>query len=218
MQKATRRSARMAPAPPARKPESERTFIEQARRRQILAAASELFRTRGFNSTSLDDIAAKVGVSRGVLFYHFDGKREIGEQVVRQSMRGYSEYVRVRVQQKRTSRTQLLEFVDACLDYQKDHREIYLLYVDLLGCLGDMDEKYALTVSMNRRTRAWLQDLIEAGQRNGEIATVPAAHLADVIQGFIDGLMEMSALDPDTVHVDGCKQLIRRMLLGVIGP
>lgn len=216
MPKPKRNLPRTEPTSAGRKQHRQPTFTEQARRKQILEVSTRLFRSKGFNSTSLDDIAGEVGVSRGVIFYYFDGKREIGEQAVREAMRQYAEFVRERVEKKRTSKTQLLEFIDACLDYQKDHRETYLLYVDLLGCFGDSDQKYALTVSLNRRTRDWLLELIKTGQENGEIARVPAHDLADVIQGFIDGLMEMSAVEPDNVNLDGCKQLIRRLLLSVI--
>jgi AcrR family transcriptional regulator len=194
------------------------TFTEQARRKQILEVSSLLFRSKGFNRTSLEDIAREVGVSRGVIFYYFDGKRELAAQTVRQSLRQYSEYVQDRVSKKRTSKTELLEFIDACLDYQYDHREVYLLYADLVGCFGDADDRYALTIAANRATRAWLVEIIEAGQKSGEVTRVPVNDLADVVQGLIDGLMSMGALEPDVVNIDGCKRLIHKMVLKMIEP
>jgi hypothetical protein len=38
---------------------------------------------------------------------------------------------------------------------------------------------------------------------------VPVHELADVIQGLIDGMMSMGALEPEVVNIDGCKRLIR---------
>lgn len=192
------------------------TFTEQARRRQILEVSSNLFRSQGFDNTSLDDIAKEAEISRGMIFYYFDGKRELGEEVIRGILRQYSDYVKDRVSKKKTSKAQVLEFVDACLDYQSDHREIYLQSIDLAGCFGDADDKYQLTVAVNQRTRELLAEMIKKGQKDGNIAKVPVYDLADVIQAFVDGLMEMSALDPDAVNIKGCKQMIRRMLLGII--
>jgi AcrR family transcriptional regulator len=100
------------------------TFTELARRKQILDVSSKLFMAKGFKNTSLDDIAREVGVSRGVIFYYFDGKREIGEQTIWEALRQYGEYVQDRVGKRKTSKNQLLEFIDACLDYQDDHREL----------------------------------------------------------------------------------------------
>ena len=202
---------------PARKKKTDApTFIERERRRQILDIAARLFAEQGFDKTSLEAIAGEAGVSRGVIFYYFEGKRELGEQTVRRGLRDYSRYVRERVAAQDSGLDQLFEFIDACLDFQREHREVYLLYIDLIGCFGDAEDKYALTVSMNRRTRRWLVEIIEAGQQSGEIGPVPAQELADVIQGFVDGLMEMCALEPDGIDVDGCKSLIRRMISNTV--
>src|SRR5258708_25899751 len=47
------------------------------RRRQILAAASELFARNGFEGTSIRDIAAASGVLSGSLYYHFPSKEDL---------------------------------------------------------------------------------------------------------------------------------------------
>lgn len=211
----------MSAAAPKKKPAKKRTkptFTEQARRKQILEASAETFSTRGYDATSLDDIARAVGVSRGVIFYYFDGKSEIGEQAVRQCLRLYGNYVRERVAAKSTAREQLLEFVDACLDYLDIHRKDYLLYVDLIGCFGNAEEKYSISVSANRNTRDWLVGIIKQGQKDGDIARLPVTTLADVIQGIVDGMMELSALEPETVDIDSCKKLLRQMILRTIEP
>jgi AcrR family transcriptional regulator len=202
----------------AAKKRKKPTFTEQARRKQILEASAETFSTRGYDATSLDDIARAVGVSRGVIFYYFDGKSEIGEQAVKQCLRLYGNYVRDRVGAKSTAREQLLEFVDACLDYLDKHRKDYLLYVDLIGCFGNAEEKYSISVSANRKTRDWLVGIIKQGQKDGDIARLPVTTLADVIQGIVDGMMELSALEPKTVDINSCKKLLRQMILRTIEP
>src|SRR6202171_5577177 len=47
------------------------------RRRQILAAASELFARNGFDGTSIRDIATASGVLSGSLYYHFPSKEDL---------------------------------------------------------------------------------------------------------------------------------------------
>jgi hypothetical protein len=42
--------------------------------------------------------------------------------------------------------------------------------------------------------------------------------LADVVQGIVDGMMELSALEPETVDIDSCKKLLRQMILRTIEP
>ena len=47
------------------------------RREQILAAATRAFARYGFTATGLDDIAAEAGVTRVILYRHFDSKTDL---------------------------------------------------------------------------------------------------------------------------------------------
>ena len=57
------------------------------RRRQILAAASELLSTRPYSEVSTADIATHAGVARGLLHHYFGSKRDLYLEVVRESVR-----------------------------------------------------------------------------------------------------------------------------------
>jgi AcrR family transcriptional regulator len=49
----------------------------QARRRQLLGAAQEVFVAQGYHAAAMDDIAERAGVSKPVLYQHFPGKLEL---------------------------------------------------------------------------------------------------------------------------------------------
>jgi AcrR family transcriptional regulator len=48
-----------------------------ARRKQLLAAAQEVFVANGYHATGMDDIAERAGVSKPVLYQHFPGKLDL---------------------------------------------------------------------------------------------------------------------------------------------
>src|SRR5437667_7425727 len=48
-----------------------------ARRRQLLAAAQEVFVAQGYHAAAMDEIAERAGVSKPVLYQHFPGKLEL---------------------------------------------------------------------------------------------------------------------------------------------
>jgi AcrR family transcriptional regulator len=52
------------------------------RREQLLAAATGAFARGGFAATSLDDIAAQAGISRVLLYRHFDSKTDLYRAVL----------------------------------------------------------------------------------------------------------------------------------------
>ena len=47
------------------------------RRRQVLTVASELFAKKGFEATSIRDIATAAGMMSGSLYYHFTSKEDL---------------------------------------------------------------------------------------------------------------------------------------------
>ena len=48
----------------------------------ILTSARALFGGRGFEATSIDDIAEGAGVAKGAVYHHFDSKEAIFTQVL----------------------------------------------------------------------------------------------------------------------------------------
>jgi AcrR family transcriptional regulator len=48
-----------------------------ARRKQLLAAAQEVFVNNGYHSAAMDDIAIRAGVSKPVLYQHFPSKLDL---------------------------------------------------------------------------------------------------------------------------------------------
>jgi AcrR family transcriptional regulator len=70
-----------ADAPPAM-PTPVRRLRRGERREQILAAATRAFARSGFAATSLDDIVGEAGISRAILYRHFDSKTDMYRAVL----------------------------------------------------------------------------------------------------------------------------------------
>ena len=49
----------------------------ETRREEILEAALACFAARGYHESTVDDIAARAGLSKGAVYWHFEGKREV---------------------------------------------------------------------------------------------------------------------------------------------
>lgn len=64
-----------------RRTQSERS---QATRDALIAAARPLFAERGYAGVGTEEIVRAAGVTRGALYHHFDGKRELFEAVYEQ--------------------------------------------------------------------------------------------------------------------------------------
>ncbi|MPZ88623.1 MAG: TetR family transcriptional regulator [Nitriliruptorales bacterium] len=63
-------------------PAAGRRLPRAERREQILAAATLAFARAGFAATSLDDVAGEAGISRVILYRHFDSKTDLYRAVL----------------------------------------------------------------------------------------------------------------------------------------
>jgi AcrR family transcriptional regulator len=55
-------------------------------RQEILHAAARLFQQQGYDATSMNDVAAALGLSKGGLYHHFQSKDEILFHLMNQAM------------------------------------------------------------------------------------------------------------------------------------
>jgi AcrR family transcriptional regulator len=63
----------------------------EATRSALLAAARELFGDRGYGATSLEEIVARAGVTKGALYHHFADKEALFKMVFEQVERDVSD-------------------------------------------------------------------------------------------------------------------------------
>ena len=179
---------------------TERTFIEEARRAQILDAAQKIFLKRGFEKSSVAEIADAIGVSKGVILYHFGNKAELGKAVLEAALQAYGDHITQHLQQLKTGKTKLLAFPGVCAEYIETHRDGFLLYIDTLGSFGDADHKRAFMAEADQTQRKYLMSIIDECKAEGFLARINTQHLADTIQAFVDGIM--SQYCANSKHVD----------------
>jgi len=65
---------------------------EQTRSR-ILDEAKNVFHRKGFTATSVNDLLAATGTTKGNLYFHFSGKEEIGLEVLRREQRKFLQFL-----------------------------------------------------------------------------------------------------------------------------
>lgn len=58
-------------------PPESRSEQKEATRRRIFAAAMEVFRAKGVEAATVDEIVERAGVSKGTYFFHFPSKQRV---------------------------------------------------------------------------------------------------------------------------------------------
>jgi AcrR family transcriptional regulator len=64
---------------------TDRSVIQEEKRRQILDAAVRVFGRRGFHTSRVGDIAEEAGVAHGLLYHYFSSKDEVLATIFREN-------------------------------------------------------------------------------------------------------------------------------------
>jgi AcrR family transcriptional regulator len=119
----------MQPGAPADEP--ERTFIETARRAQIAAAAIDVIAEAGYAGASFARIAERLGISRGLISYHFDNKDDLIKQVVHEAAEQAIAHIRPRVLAESTGPGTLRAYIQSNLAFMRDHRNNVIAMIEI---------------------------------------------------------------------------------------
>lgn len=59
---------------------------KKSKKELLFSAAMSIIGERGYSGASVDEIASKAGVAKGVVYYYFDSKAALGEQLIKSGL------------------------------------------------------------------------------------------------------------------------------------
>jgi len=150
----------------AKRKESSRTAKGQQTRQAIFDTAVDLFAKKGYDKVTVDDICARVGVTKGAFYNHFRSKDQI---ILEEFMRMDEHYVRVaeEIDALPTSLEKLKAFNHAAITLMADIgvRLMKVLYHSQIA--PHMRKPYL--ADEKRYLYRITNELIKEGQEKGEI-------------------------------------------------
>jgi AcrR family transcriptional regulator len=101
--------------------DGNRSFVSNARRAQIVDAAIETLADVGYANASLSRIAVRLGISKGVISYHFSGKDDLIAEIVSQVLQRARAYMQPRIEAQTTGPETLHAYIESNLEFMRDN-------------------------------------------------------------------------------------------------
>jgi TetR/AcrR family transcriptional regulator, acrAB operon repressor len=173
--------------------EAEKTRIS------ILDAAFEVFTRKGFVRTTLNDIAASAGVTRGAIYWHFKDKFELFKALWEE----IEAEAAVRPEDLPVIEVQSLEHIkDRALLYLShfENNSRYAIFYEMLlyktEHTRDLEPVLTQEREKHREIRNQLMDIFSNLKERGRVRTdLDPAHAALAFVAFIVGLIEVWLFD-----------------------
>ncbi|MCA9634099.1 MAG: TetR/AcrR family transcriptional regulator [Myxococcales bacterium] len=166
-------------------------------RQQVLEAAVRALAERGYARTSVSDIAAAAGMSKGAVHYHFESKDELIEQVLAHCADVMRERVREAWDAPGEPHERILRALSEMRATRKDAGPELRVLADLMA-QGLHDAKLQQTLrSMFEANRQQVAEgIVESLPQLGIRTKIPPRVIPRLLLGTLDGLALHDFFDP----------------------
>ena len=163
---------------------SARSFTEQARRAQIVAAAVDTIADLGYGQASFAQIARRAGLSStGLISYHFAGKSDLMTQVAQGIFEAIGAHMADRMAGAATPAAALETYIRASVQFVAGHRRQMKALLEIFMNGGMRYEPGTELIVLSP-----VEEILLAGQEAGEFRDFDRRVMATVIRRAIDGL------------------------------
>lgn len=178
--------------------QKELTFTGAARRAQIVAAAIDTIAEVGYGHASLARIARRVGISKGVIVYHFDTKEDLVKEVVAEVLSKARDYIVPPIAAASGGREKLRAYIESNIGFMAQHRSHMIAIVEIARGARDTGGKRTFDASSLEAGTAGLAELLAGFQASGEFRSgFDPRVMAETIREAIDAIPRRMATNPD---------------------
>jgi TetR/AcrR family fatty acid metabolism transcriptional regulator len=177
-------------------PSAERTFIEAARRAQIIDAAIATIAEVGYASTSLARIAARAGISTALVSYHFDGRDDLMLAVMATLNDRTDRAVTADTDRAPTYVAALRELITSMIRYFGAHRTEVLAFGQLYSGAAPGSAVAERAAEDHRRGLNELAQMFREGQAEWEYRSFDVEVMATALMATLQSVPGELLADP----------------------
>jgi AcrR family transcriptional regulator len=193
-----------------------RPDVSEERRGQIIEAALACFTRKGYANTTMDDIVAESGLSKGAIYWYFKGKNDVFqaafislfEDVGAESMAAFMACETATEKLRLAARTMV--------DLARDIEGYFTLIIEFWAQSENRDEVMGFGAEVLTQYQQVIAAIFESGIQSGEFREVDADALAWMIMTAYDGLaaydMMVPNLDMDKISETFIETLLKGLM------
>ena len=187
-------------------------------RRWIIETAAPIFNKKGFAGTSLSDLTAATGLTKGSIYGNFKDKNDVAAHAFQHSIDLIFDYFAGELEAAKTP-------LDKLLAYPRGFRKIYRMVLAYGGCpivntALEADDTHAvlrrMAVDVLARWKASLMTLIRCAKEEGSIdSSVDATTTAEILIALMEGGIVLSKITGEETYFLNTIETAERMISGL---
>lgn len=162
------------------------------RRQEVLVAARKVFTKKGFHRSTMDDIAAAIGISKGAVYLYFPSKERLFMAIIEQGLKERTEMLKDIISKKNDCLSKIKEYLDRAFNFVESNRDLVQMFMMLerdLVCSDLHKNLHEQAIKEMERSIEYLTAIIRQGVKEGLLKKIDpvtmALGLSGVTQMFV---------------------------------
>lgn len=196
-----------------------RPAVEAARRAQIIAAARACIAEKGYDSTTIRDVAVASGVSTGTINYYFPGKEALLVSALEDVAAEFGRQVRAAAEGVHGDAfATLMALVEASLPRSSDEARDWSIWMEFWGQAYRHAGLGAVHARIYHSWRRLIARAIRQGVADGQFQPVDDDSVARQLAGLVDGLIIHCIVGDPEIPVPEIRRLCLDFLRAALQP
>ncbi|MEU4227779.1 TetR family transcriptional regulator [Nonomuraea sp. NPDC026600] len=194
-------------------PERVRRRPRAETRALVLEAAMRAFGETGYAQTSLEQVAAMAGLSRGAVYSNFAGKDELFLELLRETIAQRIRQIARAMAPAPTRAAQTRQAGEVMVGELREHPERHLLFIEFwMRAVRDPDIRQQFRLHRQETRDVLAAALREQATRWGVALPMPAPELAIGLMSLFNGFGLEHLVDPDAATPELFDKLLSALL------
>ncbi|HEX3359151.1 MAG TPA: TetR/AcrR family transcriptional regulator [Tepidisphaeraceae bacterium] len=182
------------------------------KRKQILAAAAQMFATQAYHKVRLDDVASAAGVGKGTLYVYFESKEELYFTITYESFESLLAKLKEQLSADHSCAIHRLQtVVGGLVDFNFLHPEFF----EVLRTVGPPKDNDKWDAQRNEFFNL-IEQIIQSGVSSGELRDAHPSLTARFIPGLVRSAMLFAQKNLDASVLK--QQICTLLSTGLIAP
>ncbi|MCD6447160.1 MAG: TetR/AcrR family transcriptional regulator [Candidatus Marinimicrobia bacterium] len=153
---------------------------------KILEVSAKIFAEKGYNGTSMREIAETLNITKAALYYHFSGKEEIFSVCITNSLDKMTKAYESMAKSNDPIWNKLEAMIDGIFTFSQSQPHIFKLITMLISRSFDRDIDKRILGNFFRQQQKSINTIVQKGVEQGKIRDdIPVNLLASGITGLI---------------------------------
>lgn len=152
----------------------------------ILQAAKRLFFKRGFHETSMSLIAEESGLGKGTLYWHFNSKEELFNEMLKHEVENVIKRIRANINQHLPYQQILKGIIEESVEKMRENKKDLQFFLDHQEFINQETRHnfFQLYLSLHQEIQEFLEIGIKKGILRDESSDLMAGALLGLLQGM----------------------------------